>query len=84
MNSNGFGVLAAVDAVAVEAGATPAQVALAWLAAQPAVAAPIASATQVSQVEELLGSMRLTLTGDQVAALDAALQDPTRSAPERR
>jgi aryl-alcohol dehydrogenase-like predicted oxidoreductase len=64
--------LKALDDVATESGATPAQVALAWLAAQPAIAAPIASATTVPQVEELLGALRLTLTADQLRTLDAA------------
>jgi aryl-alcohol dehydrogenase-like predicted oxidoreductase len=72
LNEYGFGVLRAVEAAASEASATPAQVALAWLAAQPAVAAPIVSATGVEQVEELLGALRVTLTGDQLARLDAA------------
>jgi aryl-alcohol dehydrogenase-like predicted oxidoreductase len=72
LNAHGLGVLAAVDAVAADAQATPAQVALAWLAAQRPVAAPIASATSVAQVEELLGAMRLVLTAPQLAALDAA------------
>ena len=58
--------------MAADAGATPAQVALAWLAAQRSVAAPIASATSVAQVDELLGAMRLILTLPQLAALDAA------------
>ncbi len=69
-------MLQAVEAVASEASASPAQVALAWLAAQPAVAAPIASATRVEQVEELLGGMRLTLTADQLARLDGASRRP--------
>jgi len=64
--------LKALDDVAAEAKATPAQVALAWLAAQPAIAAPIASATTVPQVEELVGALRLTLTADQLRTLDAA------------
>jgi aryl-alcohol dehydrogenase-like predicted oxidoreductase len=72
LNEHGLGVLQAVEAVASESSTTPAQVALAWLAAQPAVAAPIASATSVEQVEELLGAMRLTLTDEQLARLDAA------------
>ena len=72
LDAHGLAVLAAVDAVAADAGATPAQVALAWLAAQRSVAAPIASATSVAQVEELLGAMRLVLTLPQLAALDAA------------
>lgn len=76
LNPHGLGVLNALDAVAAESGATPAQIALAWLAAQPAVAAPIASATSVQQVEELLGAMRLTLTSSQLATLDAASTPP--------
>ena len=72
LDPHGLAVLAAVDAVAADAGATPAQVALAWLAAQRSVAAPIASATSVAQVDELLGAMRLVLTLPQLAALDAA------------
>ncbi|MFO7276673.1 MAG: aldo/keto reductase [Pseudomonadota bacterium] len=72
MNERGFAVLNALDEVAAEARATPAQVALAWLAAQPGVAAPIASATSVAQTEELLGAMRLVLTKEQLARLDAA------------
>jgi aryl-alcohol dehydrogenase-like predicted oxidoreductase len=76
LNERGLGVLKALDTVAAEAGATPAQVALAWLAAQRAVAAPIASATSVGQVEELLGAMRLSLSADQLAVLDAASGAP--------
>ena len=72
LNPKGLGVLKALDDVAAEAKATPAQVALAWLAAQPAIAAPIASATTVPQVEELVGALRLTLTADQLRTLDAA------------
>jgi aryl-alcohol dehydrogenase-like predicted oxidoreductase len=76
MNAFGLGVLAALDNVAAEVRATPAQVALAWLAAQPSVAAPIASATSVVQVEELLGAMRLNLTAAQLAVLDRASRKP--------
>ena len=65
-------VLAALDEAAAEAGATPAQVALAWLAAQPGVTAPIASATSVEQLDELLGVLTLELTPEQLARLDAA------------
>ena len=65
-------VLSALDAVAAETGATPAQIALAWLAAQPAVTAPIASATSVEQLEELLGVMTLRLSEEQVKSLSAA------------
>lgn len=68
----GPAVLAALDAIAAETGATQAQIALAWVAAQPAVTAPIASATSVAQLEELLGAMTLDLTTDQLARLGEA------------
>jgi aryl-alcohol dehydrogenase-like predicted oxidoreductase len=72
MTDRGFAVLAALDEVASEAGATPAQVALAWLAAQPGVTAPIASATSRAQLDELLGVLTLELSGEQVERLTAA------------
>jgi aryl-alcohol dehydrogenase-like predicted oxidoreductase len=72
LEGNGPRVLAALDEVAKETSATLAQIALAWIAAQPGIAAPIASATSVKQVEDLLGAMTLTLDGDQLAKLDEA------------
>lgn len=72
LNDRGRRVLAALDEVAAEAGATPAQVALAWLAAQPGITAPIASATSVDQLEELLGVLTLDLGTEQVERLSAA------------
>jgi aryl-alcohol dehydrogenase-like predicted oxidoreductase len=65
-------VLAALDLVAEEQGAPVATVALAWLAAQPTVAAPIASARTLEQLQPLLQVLRTTLTGDQLAALTDA------------
>ena len=72
LNDRGFAVLAALDEVASAAGATPAQVALAWLAAQPGITAPIASATSRAQLDELLGVLTLELTGEQLERLTAA------------
>ena len=72
LDGTGPAVLAAMDAVAEQTGATLAQIALAWLAAQPGVTAPIASATSVAQLEELLPAMDLELTADQLGALDVA------------
>ncbi|HVI98780.1 MAG TPA: aldo/keto reductase [Sphingomonas sp.] len=66
------GVLDAMDAVAAETGASLAQIALAWLAAQPGVTAPIASATSVAQLDELMGSIDLALTDGQLARLTDA------------
>jgi aryl-alcohol dehydrogenase-like predicted oxidoreductase len=68
----GRAVLAAMDAVAGETGASLAQIALAWLMAQPGVTAPIASATRVEQLNELLGAMTLTLGADQLDRLTVA------------
>ncbi|WP_019517089.1 aldo/keto reductase [Sphingomonas sp. Mn802worker] len=65
-------MLAAMDDVAKETGATLAQVALAWLIAQPGVTAPIASATRVEQVHDLLPAMDLRLSDDQLARLTDA------------
>jgi aryl-alcohol dehydrogenase-like predicted oxidoreductase len=69
---NGPAVLAAMDAVAAETGASLAQIALAWLAAQPGVTAPIASATSVAQLDDLAGAWDLSLTADQLDRLTAA------------
>ena len=72
LTGKGAAVLAALDQVAAETGATLAQIALAWLAAQPGVTAPIASATSASQLEELLPAMTLELSEDQLARLTNA------------
>lgn len=76
LNDFGWGVLAALDKVAAGAKATQAQIALAWLMAQPTVVAPIASATSVAQVEDLLGSMRIKLSAEQLAILNSASAKP--------
>jgi aryl-alcohol dehydrogenase-like predicted oxidoreductase len=66
------GMLAAMDEVASATGATLAQIALAWLAAQPGVTAPIASATSVEQLAELMGSIDLDLSREQLDWLTIA------------
>ncbi|MEP7313656.1 MAG: aldo/keto reductase [Pseudomonadota bacterium] len=71
LHERGLRVLAQLDVISAETAASPAQVALAWVAAKPGVTAPIASATTVAQVEELLASTRIRLSRGQVAALDA-------------
>jgi aryl-alcohol dehydrogenase-like predicted oxidoreductase len=68
----GYAVLAALDAIAAERGVPVAAVSLAWLAAQPTVAAPIASARTVQQLAELLPSVGLELGADELDALTAA------------
>jgi len=72
MNDRGFTVLEAVEKVAAAAGATPAQVALSWLARRPGITAPIASATSVAQLKELVAGVELRLDEEATAALDRA------------
>ena len=70
LEGRGPKVLAALDAVAARHGATPAQVALAWLMARPSITAPIASATSVAQLKEILPSASLSLSSEDMATLD--------------
>jgi len=72
MAGRGPAVLAAMDGIAAETGATLSQIALAWVAAQPGVTAPIASATSVRQLDEIMGSLDVVLTDEQLAALTEA------------
>ena len=72
LEGKGKPVLAALDAIAAETGATLAQISLAWVAAQPGLTAPIASATSVAQLEELLPAMDLELSAGQLERLDVA------------
>ena len=75
-----WALLARMDELSAAHSATVTQVALAWLAAQPGIIAPIASATTVDQLEELLGAARVTLTDDELARLSARWAPrPTRS-----
>ncbi len=71
-DARGRAVLAALDEVAAAHETRPAAVALAWLAAQPTVAAPIASATSVEQLNELLASVQLELSERDLTLLDEA------------
>ena len=72
LNEKGLGILTALDVVADRQQATPAQVALAWLMQAPGVAAPIASATSVGQVTELLEATELRLTAEDLQTLEQA------------
>jgi len=72
LNQRGMKILDALDAAARQSHATPAQVALAWLMARPGVSAPIASATSIDQLEEILRAVDVRLDADASAALDEA------------
>jgi aryl-alcohol dehydrogenase-like predicted oxidoreductase len=72
LDARGHRILGALDAVAAQTGGTPTRVALAWLMAQPAVTAPIASATSTTQLAELVAAGNLTLDAAALKTLDNA------------
>ena len=72
LDTNGPKVLAAMDTVAATHGVSLTTIALAWVAAQPTIATPIASARVVSQLPDLLAMSNVTLTAAEIALLDAA------------
>lgn len=74
LNPRGARILEALDRVAGRHDAKPAEVALAWIAGQPGVTAPIASATSVDQVNSLVRSASLVLTVDDTKELSVASQ----------
>jgi aryl-alcohol dehydrogenase-like predicted oxidoreductase len=71
-NERGWRILAALDEAAAALHATPAQVALAWQMARPGITAPIASATTVAQLHELIGAAALAPDAATLERLDAA------------
>ena len=70
LEGGGLAVLERLDDVAARHNATPAQVALAWIMARPSVTAPIASATSLDQLREILGAARLALSAADIAQLN--------------
>ncbi len=72
LDARGLGILAALDEVCAELHSTPTCVALAWLLARPSITAPIASATSLSQLEELFAATRLELGAAAVERLNRA------------
>jgi len=72
LNPRGYKILAALDKVAAEHKVTQAAVALAWIMARPGITAPIASATSVDQLHELVKATALKLTGHDIDQLNSA------------
>lgn len=72
LNERGKRILAALDDVAARKGVSLAQVALAWLMARPGLTAPIASATSLEQMADLVASTRLRLDAADIEQLDQA------------
>ncbi|MFO1048138.1 MAG: aldo/keto reductase [Geminicoccaceae bacterium] len=72
LNERGLRILKALDEAAAAAGATPAQVALAWLIARPSITAPIASATSPAQLADLVAAASLQLSDEAIERLAEA------------
>ncbi len=72
LNEKGFRILAALDEVAKAHHSTPGKVALAWLIARPSVTAPIASATSVEQLRDLVDASNLKLDEASIESLNQA------------
>lgn len=72
LDKRGMAILAALDDLASAYDAAPAEVALAWLIAREGVTAPIASATNLDQLDSLVRSTRLSLSAEDIARLDQA------------
>ena len=72
LNDRGFRILQALDQTANRLESTPACVALAWLIARPSITAPIASATSLEQLDDLIEATRLELDGASIALLNKA------------
>jgi aryl-alcohol dehydrogenase-like predicted oxidoreductase len=72
LNDRGFRILRALDETAAQLGSTPAQIALAWLISRPSITAPIASATSLEQLADLIEATRLELDAQSIELLNEA------------
>ena len=70
MTERGFRILKALDQVAKQLNATPGKVALAWLITRPSVTAPIASASCLEQLNDLIAATKLVLSREQIEYLN--------------
>ena len=72
LNPKGIKILTALDKVAAEHNSTPASVAIAWLLARPSVTVPIASATNMQQLQSLINATELKLNKEAIELLNDA------------
>ena len=72
LNERGFRILDALDKTSSQLNSTPARVALAWLIARPSITAPIASATDLKQLDDLIEATKLALDPDSIELLNEA------------
>jgi aryl-alcohol dehydrogenase-like predicted oxidoreductase len=75
LNERGFRIVNALDQVAAQYQSTPAQVALAWLIARPSITAPIASATSLEQLNDLVEATKLELGQAAIDVLNQASEE---------
>ncbi len=72
LNDRGFKILKALDEVSHQLGTTPAAVSLAWLMNRPGITAPIASATSLEQLKDIVKATELDLSTDYIHQLNEA------------
>jgi aryl-alcohol dehydrogenase-like predicted oxidoreductase len=74
INEKGLRILKVLDEEAAKYNSTPASISVAWLLTRPAVAAPIASATSLSQLKEITNAVKLNLSKETIENLNKASQ----------
>lgn len=79
LTDRGFRIVDALEQVAAEHQSTPARVALAWLIARPSITAPIASATSMDQLNDLIAATKLRLDQAAIELLNRASSEHEKS-----
>jgi len=79
LDARGFRILDALDQVAKQLNSTPTQVALAWLIARPSITVPIASATNLKQLDDLVQAANLELDQPAIDLLNEASEQNLRN-----
>ena len=77
LTERGRGILEVLDTIAKRYHAKPATIALAWLMAQPGITAPIASATGVGQLLDLIAAVDITLDRQEIELLNRVSKEPS-------
>ncbi|WP_159467857.1 aldo/keto reductase [Dyadobacter sp. 3J3] len=72
LTERGFKILTALDEISAEYNSNPATISLAWLIENPAVTAPIASATTIDQLNQLMAAATINLDDDAITKLNTA------------
>jgi len=72
LNERGLRILAALDRMSTQYGATPGKIAIAWLLARPSITAPIASATSVEQLSQLFDATKIELEPESIRVMEEA------------